>query len=137
MDDTSTSAVANTANTTPRPLVAGLETQSTVVVQTATAPLPIKTSLKTFKPEQVISFLHSFDSAKDMCNKLEDGFIILREQLKWLVNEPTLDRAATKYFQDIRRVMSCEDFRKNKHHLKQGSNQVLPEAFLALIPPTT
>ena len=52
-------------------------------------------------------------------NKLEDGFIMLREQLKWPEDEPTLDRAVTKYFQDIRRVMSKEDFTKNKHRLKQ------------------
>ena len=161
-----TATTTNARNTPPRPPFAGPETQSTIVVQTAAAPVPIITSLKTLEPEEVISFLHSFDSAKDMCtrnngqtmiikaymdggvvrelseayravtpeeirkvldkivedydaNKQEDGFIILREQLKWPDNEPTLDRAVTKYFQDIRRVMSREDFTKNKHRLKQ------------------
>ena len=131
-----------------------------------TAPVPQIPRLTSLKPEEVISFLHSFDSAKDMCsrnggqamvikayidggvvrelnevyrantstevravldkivedydvNKQEDGFIILREQLSWPKDEPTLDRSVTKYFQDIRRIMSKEDFTHNKQRMKQ------------------
>ena len=140
------------------------DNQSRIVI--TTAPIPQIPRLTSLKPEDVISFLHSFDSAKDMCtrnggqtmiikayidggvvrelnevyrantstevrsvldkivedydvNKQEDGFIILREQLSWPKDEPTLDRSVTKYFQDIRRIMSKEDFTHNKQRMKQ------------------
>ena len=130
------------------------------------APFIETPSLKGLDPEDVISFLHSFDCAKEMvsangnqrmllkayidgrimrelsevykattdeqirevlqkivddydANKFEDGLIILREQLKWPAEEATLDRAVTKFIQDIKRVMSKEDLKKDKMILKQ------------------
>ena len=48
------------------------------MVQTAAAPVPIITSLKTLEPEEVISFLHSFDSAKDMCTQNNGQTMIIK-----------------------------------------------------------
>ena len=130
------------------------------------APFIETPSLKSLGPEDVISFLHAFDCAKEMvdangsqtmllkayidgrvmreisevyraktdaeiravldkivedydANKLEDGFLILKEQLKWPKDEPTLDRAVTKFLQDIRRVMSKEDLKGDRVVIKQ------------------
>ena len=161
-DTTNQTASLDNDNVPERPSTN--ESQSRIVI--TTAPIPQIPRLTSLKPEDVISFLHSFDSAKDMCtrnggqamvikayidggvvrelnevyrastssevravldkivedydvNKQEDGFIILREQLTWPKDEPTLDRAVTKYFQDIRRIMSKEDFTQNKQRMKQ------------------
>ena len=61
----------------------------------------------------------------------EGGFIILREPLKWLQNEPFLDQAVNEYFQDIRRIM-CRDSMENKNRLKQAFQEAvkrLPKFF--------
>ena len=162
MDPSNQSGSENNGSQPEQPPVN--ESQSRIVI--TTAPVPQIPRLTSLKPEEVISFLHSFDSARDMCsrnggqsmmikayidggvvrelnevyravttqevravldkivedydvNKQEDGFIILREQLSWPKNEPTLDRSVTKYFQDIRRIMSKEDFTQNKQRMKQ------------------
>ena len=52
-------------------------------------------------------------------SKLENGFLILKEQLKWPKDEPSLDRAVIKFLQDIRCVMSKEDLKGDRVVIKQ------------------
>ena len=115
--------------------------------------------LTSLQPEDVINFLHAYNSAEEMLSqnagqhmllqayidgkivrelsevykakgeneirgvlnqivedydntKLEEAFIILRDQLSWPEDEPTADRAVTKFLQEIKRIMSKEDLEK-------------------------